>query len=293
MNKFHPSKTVQLLLSVLVWHLPLAIADPVSDRITVSVRGKGPDLILVPGMASSGAVWDATAAQLEGRCRRHIVQVAGFAGLPAKANGQGAVLQPVVDALDAYIKSNKLKAPKFIGHSMGGLMGMMLAIQHPDDVGKLMIVDSLPFYGVLFGANDAAAVAPQAAAMRDTVRTETSDAFAQSETNYLPSLVKSPEGRKAATGWAIASDKSVVARAMYEDMTTDLRQKLPDIKIPVVVLYPCDRSTGVPQAAFDRLYRDSFAPLPSKTIVRIDGSLHFIMLDQPELFAAQVELFLK
>jgi pimeloyl-ACP methyl ester carboxylesterase len=34
-------------------------------------------------------------------------------------------------------------------------------------------------------------------------------------------------------------------------------------------------------------------PLPNKTMVRIDGSFHFIMLDQPDVFAAQVDAFLK
>jgi len=49
----------------------------------------------------------------------------------------------------------------------------MLAIQHPEDVDRLMIVDSLPFFGVFFGAKDTAAVAPQAAAMRDSILAET------------------------------------------------------------------------------------------------------------------------
>jgi pimeloyl-ACP methyl ester carboxylesterase len=51
--------------------------------------------------------------------------------------------------------------------------------------------------------------------------------------------------------------------------------------------------TGLPQAASDGLYRESFAPLPNKTVVRIDHSFHFIMLDQPNVFAAQVDAFLK
>ncbi|HEX3717608.1 MAG TPA: alpha/beta fold hydrolase [Verrucomicrobiae bacterium] len=62
--------------------------------------------------------------------------------------------------------------PRLIGHSMGGLMGMMLALQHPEDCDKLMIVDSLPFFGVLMGAKDAAAAEPQAASMRDMVLAE-------------------------------------------------------------------------------------------------------------------------
>ena len=187
------------LIGVLAWHAGAAIAEPVSDRITVTVRGEGPDVVLIPGLASSSAVWDATAKRLEGRYRLHIVQVAGFAGSLPRANARGPVIQPTVDALDAYIKTNKLKAPKVIGHSLGGLIGLTLSVQHPEDAGKLMLVDSLPFFSVLFGANDAAEAAPRAAAMRDSILAQTQDAYARSETNALRSLVKSPAGRQAAT----------------------------------------------------------------------------------------------
>jgi pimeloyl-ACP methyl ester carboxylesterase len=289
----HNLKLKNLLATVLALQLCVTFAEPVSDRITVTVRGQGPDVVLIPGLASSCAVWDATATHLEGHYRLHIVQIAGFAGAPVRANAQGPVIQPTLDALDAYIKTNKLKLPKIIGHSMGGLMGMMLALQHPEDVGSLMIVDSLPFYGALFGANDAAAATPQAAAMRDRIIAETQDAYAQSEREFLRSLVKSPGGLKVSTGWAVASDKSVVARAMFEDMTTDIRPRLHEIKMPVRMLYPWDPSTGMPQAVVAGLYRESFAPLPNKTIVCIENSFHFIMLDQPNEFAAQVDAFLK
>ena len=281
------------LTGIVAFYVSVAIADPVSDRITVTVRGQGPDVVLIPGLASSSAVWDATATHLEGHYRLHIVQIAGFAGAPARANAQGPVIQPTLDALDAYIKANKLKSTKIIGHSLGGLMGLILSVQHPEDVGSLMIVDSLPFFSALFGATNAAAATPQAAAMRDAILNETQDAYVQGEREFLRSLVKSPEGLKAATGWAIASEKSVVARAMFEDMTTDIRPRLHEIKTPVTMLYPWDTSTGMPQSAVDALYQESFAPLPNKTIVRIGNSFHFIMLDQPDVFAAQVDAFLK
>jgi pimeloyl-ACP methyl ester carboxylesterase len=268
-------------------------ADPVSDRMTVTVSGNGPDVILIPGLACSGAVWDATVAHLGGHYRVHVVQLAGFAGAPARANAQGPIIQPAIDALDAYIKTNQLKSPRVIGHSLGGLIGTMLALQHPEDVGKLMIVDSLPFYAALFGAKDTAAAAPMAAGMRDSIISESQDAYAQSETNFLHSLVKSPEGFKQVVSWAVTSDKSVVARAMYEDTTTDIRSRLPEIKTPVTMLYPWDASTGMPQAIFDNMYQQSYAALPDKTIIRIDGSLHFIMFDQPDAFAARVDAFLK
>ncbi|MGA2801762.1 MAG: alpha/beta hydrolase [Verrucomicrobiota bacterium] len=286
-------KFVALLAAALTWQVFTAGADTVSDRITVTVRGHGPDVLLIPGLASSSEVWDATASRLENRFRLHLIQVAGFAGSPSRANAQGPVIQPTVDAIDVYIKTNKLQAPKVIGHSLGGFMAEMLAAQHPEDVGGLMIVDALPFYGALFGAKDTSAIAPQAAAMRDSVLAQTQDDYAKSETAFIHALVKSPDGYKQAVKWAIASDKSVVARATYEDMTTDIRPQLQKIKAPVTILHAWDSLAGIPPAASDRLYEESYAALPNKKIVRIDDSFHFIMLDQPDKFAAEVDTFLK
>lgn len=290
MNKMKPKI---LLAAVFAFQIGIAAADSVSDRITVTVRGKGADVVLIPGLTCSGAVWNATAKQLEGRYRLHIVQVAGFAGSPARANASGKIIQPTVDAIDLYIRTNHLQSPRVIGHSLGGLMGMMLAAQHPDDVGKLLIVDSLPFFSVLSGAKDTAAAEPQAAMMRDFTISQSQNDYAQGEKQFMPALVKSPEGLKLATGWAVASDKSVVARAMYEDMTTDVRADLQKIKTPTTMLYPWDEKNGFTREATDELYRDNFSSLPGVKMVCIEGSFHFIMFDQPEKFAAAVETFLK
>ena len=43
----------------------------------------------------------------------------------------------------------------------------------------------------------------------------------------------------------------------------------------------------------DALYRDACASLPGAKLERIDGSFHFLMLDQPAAFAAAVEAFLR
>ncbi len=74
-------KLTLALAVITALQITAGLADFVSERITVTVRGNGPDVLLIPGLASSSAVWDATAKHLENHFRLHIIQVAGFAGL--------------------------------------------------------------------------------------------------------------------------------------------------------------------------------------------------------------------
>lgn len=264
-----------------------------ADRMSVTVSGKGPDVVLIPGLASSGAVWDATVKQLATSHRVHVIQVAGFAGAPVGGNAEGPVVDPLVEAVDGYIKANHLKSPAVIGHSMGGFTGLLLARRHPEDIGRLMVVDSLPFFAVMFSpAATVETVKPQAAAMRDGVAAMSPEAFASQQAMTAPRFVKSPEAQKLVLAWSVASSQSVVGRAMYDLLTTDARGELAAINTPVTLLYPYDAAMGAPTAAIDKTYADAYAALPGVTLKRIDDARHFIMLDQPQAFAAAVESFL-
>ena len=81
-----------------------------SDRLSVEVVGEGPDLILIPGLASSRAVWRAEAERLKATHRVHLVQLAGFAGEPW-THGDGPFVEPVVAELARYIREAGLERP--------------------------------------------------------------------------------------------------------------------------------------------------------------------------------------
>ena len=51
---------------------------------SVQVTGTGKPMIFIPGLASSGAVWDSTVAHYASRYQCFVLQLAGFAGAPAK-----------------------------------------------------------------------------------------------------------------------------------------------------------------------------------------------------------------
>src|SRR5688500_266183 len=135
---FLPAAAVSALLAV-----PAAAAPFKPSRISVAVRGSGPDVILIPGLSSSRGVWNGTVAAVPGY-RYHLVQVAGFAGTPAAGNAAGRVAAPVADEIALYIAANGLGRPAIVGHSMGGSIAMMIGARHPRVAGRVMVVDMLP-----------------------------------------------------------------------------------------------------------------------------------------------------
>jgi pimeloyl-ACP methyl ester carboxylesterase len=256
--------------------------------------GKGPDVILVPGLSSSRDVYAAEAKLLTANYRLHLIQVAGFAGDPAGPNATGPILVPVVEQLHQYIVDNKLQHPAVIGHSLGGLLGLMLADAHPEDVGKLLIVDSLPFYALVFAPEATVdIVKPQAAAMRDQLIAAEPDVYAAMAIQTSAVLVLNPEARKLVAASSGASDRRVVANAIYEDLTTDLRPQLATIKTPTTLLYPFDAAAVGPDSSkIDTIYTSAYSTMPNLKIHRIDDSRHFIMYDQPASFDKAVQAFL-
>jgi pimeloyl-ACP methyl ester carboxylesterase len=253
-----------------------------------------PDVLLIPGLASSRTVWDGEAKLLDPNYRLHLVQVNGFAGQPAGANATGTMLPGIVDELHAYLVAAKMK-PIVIGHSLGGLLTLMLADKHPEEVRKMVIVDTLPFYALLFNASATAdSVKPQVEAMKQQLVAIPADQYAMMQSMMAPTLVKDPQGQKLVAASGVASDRAVVAAAMAEDMETDMRGALAEIKTPALVLYEYDPSMPMPDAgAYEKTMKASYKSMPNVTLVRMDGSRHFIMYDQPEKFDAALEAFLK
>lgn len=273
-----------------------ARAESTPTRFTVVDQGTAgkPDVVLIPGLGSSREVWAAEAAKLAPNYRLHLLQINGFAGSPAGPNATGVILPAIVEELHQYITANKMQ-PVVIGHSLGGLLTLMLANKYPGDLRKMVIVDTLPFYAVLFSPSaTVATVQPQAAALRQQMLAAPADQFALMQTTVVAALVKNEEGRKLVAAADNASDRAAFANAMYDDLQTDLRGEVASIKTPMLLLYPYDSTAQGPDLAkVDSLYKTAYAPKPNVTFVRIDDSRHFIMYDQPEKLDAAVQAFLK
>lgn len=265
-----------------------------ADRISVAVTGQGPDVVLMPGLASSGRVWDAAVAHLAPGHRVHVVTLAGFGTVPAGANESGSLIAPVTAALHAYLAANGIRRAALVGHSFGGLLALKLASDHPDDVGRLMLVEALPWAGLMYGNAPAVLIERQARALRDRMLGQTQAEYAADQPAQVAALVRSRgAAADAAIADAAATDHRVAAQALYEDLTSDLRPALARIAVPTTILYAWDSSRDYPAEMADALYRDAYRLLAAARFERIDGSYLFIQLDQPALFAEQLDTFLR
>ena len=280
-------------------------ADFASDRLHVRVDGEaGPDvrdIILIPGLSSSPEVWQGTVDHLLSEnggagWRIHRVHIQGFAGAPVQGNAQGSVAAPVAEESARYIAENNLDKPVVVGHSMGGTIGLMLAARHPEAVGRLMVVDMMPFVGAMFGQPG---VNPTADSVRPVVQGLMSQSRAASEADYraraaatVSGMIKTEAKRAGPLEDAAASDRVVAQNAYEELLLTDLRPELPRITAPTEVLYVAFEFPGMTPQMTDGIYQASFAGLPNVELKRIDDSAHFIMLDQPATFYADLDAFL-
>ncbi|WP_292225935.1 alpha/beta hydrolase [Brevundimonas sp.] len=269
-----------------------------SDRLTVQVEGQGPDVILIPGLSSSPDIWQGTVYQFGGRYRIHRVHIQGFAGAAPAGNAQtGAaptlIAAPAAEEIARYIREQGLQKPAVVGHSMGGTIAMMLAARHPDSVGRLMVVDMIPFMGAMFGppgttVETVTPVADQVYAVQTNSPRET---YVAQATTAITGMVNNAERREEALEDMRTSDQKVSAAAFRELITTDLRPELPKITATTEVLY-VKFNPPLTAELTDAIYQASFAGLPKVELKRIDDSAHFIMFDQPQTFYGDLDAFL-
>lgn len=248
------------------------------------VTGTGPDLVLVPGLGSHPETWSIVKQSLAKDYRLHLVHVAGFAGRPAKGDPMQVLANTKAEII-RHLDCQKVERAAYAGHSMGGFLGLMLGADHPDRITRVVVVDSLPFFPLIF--NPGATLASTARIAEDArigVLAQDRDSFAEGQRRSVLSLVKTPAWQGRVADWSIASDRASFASGIHALMTTDMRPRLSEVKVPVRVI--ASANPYGPRARVEPLFRTAYAGTPDMQLTIIDDSFHFIMFDQPEAFEA-------
>ena len=273
----------------------VAAASPevaLHDHIRTTLHGhSGPLVLLIPGMSTPGAVWDAEVAALKDSHRVLVVELRGFDGERGTANEAEGALDGVVADIAADLDARGMGPATIAGHSLGGLVAMKLGLARPELVSGLLIVDALPFFGTVFGDRmTLETIAPRARQMRDMMIAGADTMRAagargtQSGAGAMGMSVDEAT-RVTIANWSLDAEPLAVACLLYEDMQADLRQDIAALAMPVTVLHAAN---GDHAAQARARYSADYAALPQVRLVPVDNTAHFIQLDRPEIFRAEL-----
>jgi N-formylmaleamate deformylase len=265
-------------------------AGVLAPPFSVRVVGKGPPMLLIPGLATPGAVWDSTVAHYQDRYTLHVFTLAGFGGQPPRP---GLTLDAIRADVLRYIAQQGLAKPIIIGHSLGGFLVYWLAATAPDSVGPLVAVDGLPFLPALFDPKaTVASIRPEAQQFGARFRAMTHEQFVEGLRKGAAIQTTGPENQAQVVAWCAPSDPTAVGNGMAELLTTDLRPLLKDIRVPVLLLAAVGGVPADSQQAARSVYEDEVSTIPNHQVVFLEHARHFIMLDDPKGFFAAVDAFL-
>ena len=255
---------------------PFSIANAkkfVPTSFEVKVTGKGRPIIFIPGLGCPGDVWDDTVAHLGDGFESHVLTLSGFAGRPRIDKPLGSTVRK---ELVRYIRAHHLDAPIIVGHSLGGFIAYWLAESAPSRIGGVIVVDAGP---ALSDTDE-----DTAAQLRKLWTQSDDDQFVQQVQNVFGGMATDPKRMAHTIDEVAKSDRRAMGDAIYEITTTDLRDKVARITVPVLVV--------LADGGLQQQIRSQVDVIPDHKVVVIPHTRHFVMFDDPDGFFRAVDAFL-
>ncbi len=240
----------------------------VTDGTLLHHRAEGalsaPPLLLGPSLGTSLALWDKVAPELSVTHRVVRWDLPGHGGSPASLIGPGATVGDLAALVLAFADSLGIDRFSYAGVSLGGAVGLHLAVHHPERVEKLAVIcSSAHFNGAKPWEERAALV--RAEGLAGLAESAGSRWFTPGFT--VPELV---EDHRTADpdGYAACCD----ALAAF-----DIRELLP--RIGAATLLVAGREDPATPPAHLREIADA---VPGAALVEIPGASHLAPAQRPE-----------
>lgn len=272
-----PTRSLSIVF-IVVAALALAVGGPRSVAPgTTSAHyafGHGPTLVMVHGLGSRNAQWLPTARLLARHWRVVLVDLPGHGDtdMPDPFS-----LDRAENALDRAILDEGGGPVVLVGHSLGGLVAAAEAIDHPERVRRLVLIET--------------ALRPQVDAAGRAALLEALDG----EYDQVLRSAYTEFGRDSAQGVALYQevrglDPRHIKPWIRLALSADLSKDAANLRMPVLAVL-AERSWGRGEAWPATAEALGYSRIPHLTKERIEGCGHFVMLDRPEALARLIERF--
>jgi len=247
------------------------------DNIVVHYleAGQGPVLVLVHGLGSSSEVWRDSIRYLARGYRVVAIDLPGY-GKSDKPRSDYSIEYHAA-ALNDFIDALGADKVALVGNSMGGWVSAIIALNHPEKVSHLILVDSAGLR-----RDTGASAVNLNPATKEEMRTLLLSLFAD-KAFVTEKLVNDQ--------WEYRKDIRHSVKATLESLKTKLPlldDRLKNIKVPTLIIWGGE-DTLTPLA-----YAERFAKgVPGSKLVVIDHAGHLPQIEKPEAFYRAVKGFVR
>jgi 3-oxoadipate enol-lactonase / 4-carboxymuconolactone decarboxylase len=223
-----------------------------------------PPLLLGPSLGTSYALWDKVAPELSISHRVVRWDLPGHGGSAAGLIGTGATVGDLAGLVLALADSLGIERFAYAGVSLGGAVGLHLAVHHPERVSSLAVICSSAHFNGSKPWQERA----------ERVRRE-----------GLEWLVESADGRWFTPGFTVPelvadqrdADPDAYAACCDALAAFDLRERLPEISARTLLIAGReDKATPPPHL------REIADAVPGATLVELPGAAHLAPAQCPE-----------
>jgi pimeloyl-ACP methyl ester carboxylesterase len=252
-------------------------------QLAASEYGTGPPVAILHGLFGSGRNWRSIAQQLAARHRVLTFDLRNHGATPwANRMAYG----DMVEDLRASLRARGIGNTALLGHSMGGKVAMLMALLHPREVDRLVVVDIAP------APNPPALLAyvraMRAVDLRDISRRGEVDA-------QLSKTIPDPGERAFLLQNLIIDDGTAHWRLNLEAIESEFSEIVgfPGLHADAIyhgpTLFVAGARSNYIQSEDEPLIRRLF---PHARITRIEGAGHWVHVEQPRAFMRIIDTFL-
>ncbi|MEV2233202.1 3-oxoadipate enol-lactonase [Streptomyces phaeochromogenes] len=246
----------------------MSTRQPLSDGELLHHRAEGPvtapPLLLGPSLGTSTALWDKVAPELSVTHRVVRWDLPGHGGSPAGLIGPGATIADLAALVLALADSLGLDRFSYAGVSLGGAVGLHLAVHHPERIERLAVICSSAHF------NGSKPWEERAALVRE---------------EGLAGLAEGANSRWFTPGFTVpelvedhrTADPDAYAACCDALAAFDIRDRLPEIGAPTLLV--AGREDPATPPAHLREIADA---VPGAALIEIPGASHLAPAQCPE-----------
>mgnify|MGYP002362800579 FL=1 len=260
-------------------------------------EGKGKETILmIHGLGSYLPAWKKNISELSKYYRVIAVDLPGY-GKSSKLPHSG-LMSFYAGVIAEFIQKLDLGPVNLAGHSMGGQISMVLALEKPELVKRLILVDPAGFEAFTAGQRNwfKDVMTP------NLVRLTTVDAI---ETNLASNFYRMPDDARFMIEDRIAMrDASdfeayclAVARSVYGMVEEPVLEKLTRIKMPTLIFFG-ENDMLIPNRYLNPGFTSKIANtgaglIKGSKLVMVPKCGHFMMFEKPDVFNTETRSFIQ